>query len=96
VSRSLSQRRRLARLEGARGAALTDLLTGEEIMDALALCRRAADDGIETLSAEEVEALLGVLVLIDPEAPVWVQEELAAVRAEAAGEEAAGEGALRA
>ena len=87
----MNQRRRLERLEGERGAALIARLTDEEIADAHALCKRAMGDGIETLSAAEVDAFLRVAVLIDPEAPVLVREELAAVRAAAAGE-----GAVRA
>jgi threonine synthase len=87
----MSQRRRLERLEGDRREALLAALSDEEIADGLALCKRAAGDGIETLSAAEVDAFLRVAVLIDPETPVLVREELAAVRAAAAGE-----GAVRA
>src|SRR6202043_2093031 len=87
VSRPMSRRRRLERLEGGRREALIAQLSDEEIWDGLALCKRAAGDGIETLSANEVEALLRVVALIDPEAPAWIQEELAAARA------TAGEGA---
>jgi hypothetical protein len=91
----VSRRRRLERLEDERDKAAIASLADEEILDAVALLRRAESEGILALDADEVERLIRVMTLFDREAPVWVAEELAVAR-EAAEEEAAGEGGVRA